>query len=72
MKTGLISDWTGGATHKIQIIDETISGKYVCRDMPIEMIRPWDGSTYLTDSVTSGIFLRDKKEVKIIKEGREE
>lgn len=32
VKVGLIIDWTG-ATHKIHIIDETVSGHYViCQD----------------------------------------
>lgn len=65
MKIGYCEDWTGGATIKIEIIDETISGKYLCQQAPFELMRP-DGTKYLTHSLT-GLFLRDKAKVKDIR-----
>ena len=63
MKVGFVSDWTGAATLKIIVIDETISGKYICKEAPFEMMRP-DGTKYMAEGI-SGLFLRDKKEVKV-------
>lgn len=60
MKILYANDWTDSATLAYEILDETISGKYVCRRAPTEMTR-LDGSRYLADSV-SGLILRDKKD----------
>ena len=66
MRTGYVQDITGQATHKVVIVDETISGRYVLKQMPIKMVRS-DGSWYLTDSLSS-LFIRNKSEVKDIRE----
>ena len=67
MRIGYCSDWMGQSTQKIVIIDETISGKYVCQFPPIEMTNVF-GEPYLAQPLT-GIFLRDKKDVKEVKNG---
>ncbi len=63
MRIGYASDWTGAATQKLEIIDETISGKYVCRQVSFEVSR-MDGSKYVVYGNT-GLFLRDKGEIKV-------
>jgi len=66
MKVGYGNDWTGASTRKYQIIDETISGKYILKQMPIEMINI-HGEKYLAEPLT-GLILRDKNEIFNIKE----
>ncbi len=60
VKVGYAQDWMGQSTQKRMIIDETISGKYVCEQMPITMTRQ-DGTKYLASS-TTGFILKDKSE----------
>ena len=57
---GYCGDTLGQATRKYQIVDETISGKFVCKGMPWLNRRP-DGSQYIANSIT-GLFLKDKSE----------
>jgi len=67
MRVGYCEDWFGAASEKVVIIDETISGKYLCKKCPIEMTR-LDGSKYLADIPSSGLFLRDKNTITNIHE----
>ncbi len=46
---------------KVQILDETVSGKYVCCGMPIPMLSA-HGTPYYASSLT-GIFLRKKEDI---------
>ena len=66
MKVGFGQDWVGASTRQYQIIDETISGKYVLKQMPIEMTNI-HGEKYLAEPLT-GLILRDKNEIFNIKE----
>ncbi len=66
MRIGFVSDWFGASSTKVIIIEETISGKYVCKQAPIDAMSYW-GNNYEAESPV-GIFLRDKSEAKI-KEG---
>ena len=57
---GYTSDWTGGATEKWRIVDETVSGKYVCTRPP-EIFTNVYGEPYLSHG-QSGLILRDKND----------
>lgn len=60
MKVGYASDWTKGSTVKYEIIDETISGKYVVRVAQVKM-KDVRNNDYLATALL-GLFLRDKSE----------
>ena len=68
IKIGYASDWTESCSSKYQILDETISGKYVCIKAPTVERGYW-GQYHLVYSPTSGLCLIDKDEfTKIQKE----
>lgn len=66
IKVGYTSDFFNMATKKYHILDETISGRFVCEGMP-EVISRLDGSKYVSSPMT-GLFLRDKRDFTNIKE----
>jgi len=65
MKVGYCDSGTG-YTQKVIIVDETVSGKYLLKRMPTRM-QSVNGTWFSADPIT-GLFLRDKSEVKDIKE----
>ena len=56
---GYTNDWTDSATQRVEVIDKTLSGKYVCRKPPTVERGFW-GHSYLSYDVTTGIFLKDR------------
>ncbi len=62
IKVEYCSDWTGGATRKVRIVDETKdTNKYVCIKAPTVERGFW-GDTHLVYSPTAGLCLIDKDE----------
>ena len=61
IKVGYAPDWTGNSYAKYQIIDETITSKFVCIKAPAVERGYW-GEYHLVYSPTAGLCLIDKDE----------
>jgi len=59
IKVGYANDFTGATTQKWQVLDETITGKFVCIKAPA-IERGYWGDTHLVYSPTAGLCLIDK------------